>query len=120
MPDELGIAKAHCQYCFNLLARFLILAVHVKGPGVGIQRIDIVPAGKLSLCDFERLKRFVSIVPIIKDQLAIRVVAAIGLEEWFLLEFSESFLGILTSSPKLQRFCQVKQIFVVRSRLITL
>ncbi len=81
MPDELGIAKAHCQCCFNLLARFLILAVHVKGPGVGIQRIDIVPAGKLSLGDFERLKRFVSIVRIIKDQLAIRVVAAIGLEE---------------------------------------
>src|SRR5437660_7294889 len=66
MPDELGIAKAHCQCCFNLLARFLILAVHVKGPGVGIQRIDIVPAGKLSLGDFERLKRFVSIVRIIK------------------------------------------------------
>lgn len=93
MLDELGIADADCQCCFDLLARFLISSVHMKRPGVRIQSVDVVPSREFSARDFQRLYWFVRVVGIIKNQLTIRVVAAIGLEERLSLEFGKSFFA---------------------------
>src|SRR5580700_7268641 len=120
MPDELGIADADCQCCFDLLACFLISSVHMKRPGVRIQSVDVAPSREFSARDFQRLYWFVRVVGIIKNQLTIRVVAAIGLEERLSLEFGKSFFRIVISLSKLQRFGKVIQILRMRSCLIAL
>jgi hypothetical protein len=108
MPDKLGIANSHCQGRLNLPACLLLLAVDMKGPGVSIQRVDIVPPRKFLPGNVKCFQRFMRVVGIIKDQFAIRVVPAIGLQQRLLFKFGESFLRLLISSGKLQRLREIK------------
>src|ERR1700751_6340940 len=66
MPQDLGIANPAPQRIFDSPASLLIPAVHVKCPGVGIERIDILPASEFPLSDLQRAGRPMCIVRVIE------------------------------------------------------
>jgi hypothetical protein len=89
VPENSGVAHTDGQGLLDLFAGFGVLPVYVQGPRVGIQRIDVVPPGKLFLGYVLRLEWLVTAVCIVRNQLAIRVVSTIRFRQRLPLKLGE-------------------------------
>jgi hypothetical protein len=51
------VANADGYRCSDLLAGLGLPSIYMKRPGIGVQCENVVPAGELPICNFQRLLR---------------------------------------------------------------
>ena len=78
MREHFGVANSDGERGFNLLAPLGVLVITVERPGVSVEGEDVVATRDFASGNFEGLRRIVSVVGVVEDQLVVRVVADIG------------------------------------------
>ena len=76
MAKHFGIAHTHGECCCDLRSSFGVASVHVKSPGIGVEREHVVPPGVFRLGNLQGFCRQVGMVSVIKNQFAVGVVWA--------------------------------------------
>src|ERR1700752_3503585 len=95
MAKHLGIANTHSQRCTDLGESFSVSSVHVKSPGIGVEREQVVPPSVFRLGNLQSLCRELGMVGIVKNQFAVGVIRAETFEPRLSAKFSKGLLGLV-------------------------
>jgi hypothetical protein len=115
------ILDADGERPIHVFTGLTVPVVHMKRPGVRIERVYILAARHFHLCDPKRFRWLAEVIRVVEHQLTIRVVPACRLLQRTRFEVRERLGGFGATPRALQLLCERKEILGMgRRRVATL